>query len=301
MSHDESLGIAQAVTATVLFSTGAILVRWAAPLTPVEIASLRLLVGGGLVGAAAWLTGQRLIPRGRELRRLLPVGVIAALHFLAFITSLTLTSVAHCLTITYTAPLFIAALSRPVLGEPLPPRTLPGTLLAVVGIAILAGFEPHFTPRMLLGDLCAVATAVTFALYSVLGRRERGGLPVLTYACWVYLLAGALVAPFALPGLTRPVPGSALAAVAAMALFPMALGHTLYNAALRRVHPTLPNLIATQEVSLSILLAWLLLGEAPPWSSLVGAAVTLTGVILVLRRPAAAGTEVACQRVDGTV
>ncbi len=283
MTREHRIGILQAVAATGCFSIGAILVRWAEAFSPLEITSLRLLLGGGLVGAAAWARRQRLRLDGAERRRVLPIGAIAALHFIAFITSLTLTTVAHSLTITYTAPLFIAALSRRVLGEPLPPRTLPGAALAVIGIASLAGFQADLTPRMLLGDLCAVGSAVTFALYSVYGRRERGGIPVLAYASWVYLLAGLLTAPFAVGVLTRPLPGQAIAAVVAMAIFPMALGHTLYNAAIRRLHPSLPNLIATQEVTLAILLAWLLLGEVPGWNALLGAALTLVGVALVLR------------------
>jgi drug/metabolite transporter (DMT)-like permease len=283
MTSEYRLGLLQAVTATACFSSGAILVRWASAFSPLEIASLRLLLGGALVGLAAGAVRQRLALRADEIRRILPIGLIAALHFVAFITSLTLTTVAHSLTITYTAPLFIAALSRRALGEPLPPRTLSGTALAVLGIGVLAGFEADLTPRMLLGDLAAVGTAVTFALYSVYGRRERGGIPVLAYASWVYLLAGLLTAPFALGVLGRPVPGQAVAAVIAMAIFPMALGHTLYNAAVRNLHPSIPNLIATQEVTLAILLAWLLLGEAPTWNAAAGAALTLAGVALVLR------------------
>jgi drug/metabolite transporter (DMT)-like permease len=68
-----------------------------------------------------------------------------------------------------------------------------------------------------------------------------------------------------------------------MALVPSALGHTLYNAAIRRLHPSLPNLIATQEVTLGILLAWLLVGEPLTWNAIAGAALTLIGVGLVLR------------------
>ena len=74
-----------------------------------------------------------------------------------------------------------------------------------------------------------------------------------------------------------------VAALTSLALFPLALGHTLYNASIRRLHPSLPNLIATQEVTLAILLAWLLLGEVPSWNALLGAALTLAGVALVLR------------------
>ena len=99
----------------------------------------------------------------------------------------------------------------------------------------------------------------------------------------MYLTAGVIMAPFATGLIDRGMTASTLAAVAALALFPLALGHTLYNAALRRLHASIPNLIATQEVTGGILLAWLLLREAPPWNALVGAALTLVGVGLVLR------------------
>jgi drug/metabolite transporter (DMT)-like permease len=72
-------------------------------------------------------------------------------------------------------------------------------------------------------------------------------------------------------------------AVCAMALIPSAVGHTLYNAAIRRLHASIPNLIATQEVTLGILLTWLVIGEPLTWNAAAGAALTLLGVGLVLR------------------
>jgi drug/metabolite transporter (DMT)-like permease len=283
MIHDEWAGVAQAVAATLCFSTGAVLVRWAGDLSPAEVTSLRLLLAAVFVGAAAWAAGERLRLTAAEWARLAPIGLVAAMHFLSFIASLYFTTVAHALTLTYTAPLFIAALSRLVLKEPLPRRALPGALVALTGVAILAGFETRLDRRMLMGDALAIVAAVTFALYSLLGRRERGRLPLLTYAAGVYLVAGLVTSPFA-TSLVRPaLPGRALAAVCAMALVPSALGHTFYNAAIRRLHPSLPNLIATQEVTLGILLAWFLVGEPLPWNAIAGAALTLLGVGLVLR------------------
>jgi drug/metabolite transporter (DMT)-like permease len=79
------------------------------------------------------------------------------------------------------------------------------------------------------------------------------------------------------------VTASSLAAVVALALFPLALGHMLYNAALRRLHASILNLIATKEVTGGILLAWLLPPEVPSWNAMVGADLTLIGVGLVLR------------------
>jgi drug/metabolite transporter (DMT)-like permease len=282
MTRDERIGILQAVGAAGLFSTGAILVRYAQDLSPVEVTSLRMLLGGTFVAAAARATGKRLGVPTADIKRLVPIGLVAAVHFLSFIASLYFTSVAHSLTLVYTAPLFIAALSRAVLHEPLPRRALQGMTLGLLGVAVLAGFQPRLTSGMVLGDLLALGAAVTFAVYSLFGRRERARLPLLTYAGWVYLTAGIATAPFALGVLTRPVSGRALAAVFAMALFPHALGHTLYNAAVRRLHPSIVNLITTQEVTAGILLAWLLLRETPTWNALAGAALTLVGVSLVL-------------------
>jgi drug/metabolite transporter (DMT)-like permease len=282
MTRDERIGVLQAVAAAGLFSTGAILIRWAQEMSPVEITSLRMLLGGGLVAAAARATGNRLGLPAADLRRLLPIGLIAAVHFQTFIASLSFTTVAHCLTLVYTAPLFIAALSRAFLRERLPRRALVGIAVGLTGVAVLAGFEPRLTGRMILGDLLAVGAAVAFALYSLFGCRERARIPLLPYASWVYLTAGVATAPFAIGILARPVSGQALAAVLALALIPHALGHTLYNAAVRRLHPSIANLVTTQEVTAGILLAWVLLQEAPTWNALAGAAITLMGVALVL-------------------
>jgi len=282
MTRDECTGIGQAVAATLFFSMGAILVRWSVALSPAEVAAGRMLLGGVLVGLTAWAAGEPIRLPGRELGRLFPIGLVAALHFLSFIASLHYTTVAHSVTLVYTAPLFIAAFSSRFLGERLPSRCLLGTLVAVLGVGVLTGLEPHLSRRMLLGDFLALISAVTFALYSLFGRRERGRIPVLTYAGWVYVLAGLVLAPFAGGLLRRAVPAAALVAVVAMAVFPLAVGHTLYNASLRRLHPSIPNLIATQEVTGAIALAWLLLGEAPSPAALAGAALTLLGVAIVL-------------------
>jgi drug/metabolite transporter (DMT)-like permease len=69
----------------------------------------------------------------------------------------------------------------------------------------------------------------------------------------------------------------------ALGIGALALGHTLYNAALRRVHATYVNIIASQEVTGGIILAYIFLGQVPSVNALVGAVVTLVGVALVLR------------------
>jgi drug/metabolite transporter (DMT)-like permease len=73
-----------------------------------------------------------------------------------------------------------------------------------------------------------------------------------------------------------------LLAVFAAGLIPLATGHTIYNAALRRTHATTVNLIATQEVTGGVLLGMLFLQHVPQVNEIVGASITLLGIALVL-------------------
>ncbi|MBI5166459.1 MAG: DMT family transporter [candidate division NC10 bacterium] len=282
MRREELEGLLLAGLATTLFSTGAILVRLASALSPLEVTAYRLILGALFVRALAYLVRSKVALTVKELQRLFPIGLVAGLHFLFFIASLYWTTIAHSLTLTYTAPVFVTLLSRSLLQEPLKRIKYTGIAGAILGTAVLAGFEPRWSQRMLVGDLLALGSALCFGLYSVLGRRERSNFHLLQYAFWVYLSAGLSLLPFALATFSRVHPPKALLAVFLLALFPLALGHTLYNAALRRMHASYVNIIATQEVTGGILLGWLLLDEVPGPTSLLGAGITLAGIILVL-------------------
>lgn len=279
---EELKGAGLALAATACFSLGAVLVRFAQALSPFEVTAYRLLLGAALVGAAARARGLPLALEGRLRFQVLGVGLVAALHFLTFISAIYYTTIAHALTLTYTAPAILAVASRFLLQERLRGRQVLGVGLAVVGIALLAGFEPTLTPRMVTGDLLALGAAASFAAYSLLGRRLRAALPLLRYVFWLYLTAGLLTLPLAAATLTAPYASGPLLAVALQALLPVALGHTLYNAAVRRLSPTLVSLITSQEVTGGVLLGWVLLGEGVTPTTLAGMAVTLAGILLVL-------------------
>jgi drug/metabolite transporter (DMT)-like permease len=234
------------------------------------------------VGLFACLARQGLRLAEGELPRLIPVGAITALHFLSFVASLYFTTIAHSLTLTYIAPVFVTLLSHLILKEPLRPRKYWGILLAILGIFVLTGFEPKMSWRMLAGDSLALLSALSFGFYSVWGRGMGSRFPLFQYTFWIYLLGGLFTLAPALLSLKPPFPTQAWIAILLLALFPLALGHTLYNAALRLIHPTYVNIIASQEVTGGILLGWLVLQEAPGPSSIIGCMMTLSGIILTI-------------------
>ena len=293
MTVEERRGLALVAIAVLFFSASPVLVRWAArSLSSFEIAAGRLLVAGILVSGVALLRS-RVKPRatvGRDLlavraewRRFALIGLVTALHFFFYAYSLEFTTIAHSLAIMYTAPIFVALLSRLMFAEPLSIRKWLGVVVAVLGVAVLSGFEPNFTRRMLIGDLLALGSAITFAIYSIAGRGQRERYPLLVYAGSVYILAALWLLPVAAVAHT---PGSfnwpAVASIVGLGVFPLACGHTLYNAALRRLNATYVNLIATQEVLGGVLLGALLLREIPSLNSIIGGLITIGGILLAL-------------------
>lgn len=290
-------GLAYVGLAVAFFSTSPVLTRLAAPHGAFEITFGRMALAAGFVLLLARLAGVRLAFRRDELGRFALYGLITALHFFLYIWSLEFTTIAHSLALVYTAPIFVTLFAAVLLGERIDRRRYLGIPVVLVGIAVLSGLEPTLDARMAFGDLLALGSAVTFGLYSVAGRRERDHQPLLRYAGGVYAAAALWLLPVALLTATGFHGLPQLLAIAGLGIFPLGIGHTLYNASLRRVHPTFVNLIATQEVTGGVLLGALVLGEVPSGASVVGAALTLFGVAVVLlpwgrRQPSPAVGEV---------
>lgn len=276
-------GVLLAATAVIAFSASPIFVLASAPLSPFVITFGRLAVAAACTAALGRLARQPLLPERAHLPLFAGFGFITALHFLSYIASLSFTTIAQSLAIVYTAPIFVTLFSATLLGEPISRHKWLGVVVVVAGIAILVGFDPRMDGRMAFGDLLALASAITFGLYSVAGRSQRARYGLFTYTSTVYGMAALWALPAA--ALTFSLAGvgaGAAAALLAAGLIPLGIGHTLYNAALRRTHATVVNLIAAQEVTGGVLLGALLLGQMPQGNELVGAAVALVGIALVL-------------------
>ena len=276
-------GVWLAIAATLFFATSPIFTLWAAPLSPFVIAAGRLVVATLFVWLLAHRSRQPIFPRRADAPLFILIGLIAALHFICFIAAFSFTTIAQAVAITYTAPIFVTLFSVLFLKESVSSRKWLGVIVAVAGIAIMTGLEPRMDRRMALGDLLALGAAITYALYSIAGRSQRERYGLFTYAGTVYGTA----ALFALPAAALSFSPAGVTARSWLAVFlagllPLGMGHTLYNAALRRTHATVVNLIATQEVTGGVLLGMIFFGQMPQPNEIAGVLVALVGIALVL-------------------
>ncbi|MCG1012563.1 DMT family transporter [Tepidanaerobacter sp. GT38] len=279
--NNHNRGLLLVSIGTIFLSTSPILTRWVADLPAGEIAFFRMLLGSMFIFIISKVTGTGIWLKTKDMPKFLLYGLITALHFLLYIASLMYTSIAHSLSLVYTAPIMIAVLTALFFKEPIPRHKYLGIFMVILGIIILAGFEPMLTKEMILGDVMAIGSALCLALYSIAGRRERDNYPLFQYVFWVYFLAAIFLLPVALKNFSLPTPKN-FAILLLIALLPTTLGHTLYNAGLRYVHPAYANLIMTQEITSGILLGYFLLGEVPSKNSIMGVIIMLIGLWQVL-------------------
>jgi drug/metabolite transporter (DMT)-like permease len=275
--------------AVLLVSVGAILVRLAAA-PPLAVAFYRMSIATLLLAPFAWRDAHRSWPAlGPRPRLLLAAsGAALALHFATWIASLSHTSVAASVLLVNTAPLFAIVASRLFLHERPPVAVQVAIPIAMAGAALIAFGERSTSPSSLLGNLLALAGAVTLAAYQVIGRGLRNALPLGAYMLAVWgastLVLAGLMGVFGTP--FGNYPASTWLLFVALAVVPTLGGHGLANRALRSLSAPTVGLFLLGEPVIASLLAIALFGETPGATTLAGGAIVLAALALVLtRRP----------------
>jgi drug/metabolite transporter (DMT)-like permease len=268
---------------------------------PLAIAAWRLGLAVAVIAAILAMSGAwrewRALSR-RELLLACGAGVLLAFHFWTWNASLLFTTVAASVVLVNLQPVFVAAGSALWLREAPARAQVAGIVIAVVGALVVAlgdaGSASEGSASIgggrnpLLGDLLALIGAITAAGYYLAGRRLRSRLGTWSYVGLVYgvCFAVLLLLSLALGVQLAPQPPRDLAIFAALAAGPMLLGHTGMNWALGHLPAYVVNLTVLGEAIGATLIAAVLPGiaEVPTWTTLVGGALIVGGILVTARR-----------------
>jgi len=263
-------------------SFGSIFVRLA-DAEPLAIAVWRMTLAAVLVTLPACLVAAPRHPGLRPLCAAVSAGGLLALHFATWISSLQFTTVANSVLLVNTAPVFLVALlwlagKRPAAG------TLAGVGLAALG-ALILGFPSLDDAGTLLGNLLALAGAVSMAGYLLLAREAQRSLGYLSFVSLAWCSAAAVLWIAVLAGKVQwsGFDGQTWWMFAGLALVSQVIGHGGYNWSLRVLPPAVVAIALTGEPVVASLFAWLLLDEVPGAATLAGGALVMAAILLVVR------------------
>lgn len=273
--------------AVVCVSSGALFVRLAAA-PALAVAFYRVALAALVVlpfGAHGLLTQAGHLAR-RDVLLTVAAGLALALHFATWIASLSYTSVAASVLLVNTTPLFSAVGAALHLHER-PPRSLAAALpLALLGALVIAGGDGFSGgTRPLLGDALALCGAFTLAMYHVLGRGLRAAWTLTSYvlAVWAIAALGLLALTLATATPLHGFPATTWLTFLALALLPTVAGHGLVNRSLRVLDAPTVGLFMLGEPVGATLLVWLVTGERPSPTILLGGTLVLAALAWVVR------------------
>ena len=220
-------------------------------------------------------------------------GFLLATHFMGFFLAMRWTTVAAGTALVALQPIF-AALFVKMSGGHIPSKAWLGMIVSFSGVLIISGVDLTISFKSFLGDLAALISSALAALYMIAGSRAQRTLETSTYTTICYFVCAMTAFPLAL------FSGVAIFDFTArewwillgLILGAQILGHTMFNAALKRVSPVIVSLIIFFEVPVSSLLAIWWIGQRPPLGILPGIALILIGCVLVVMRTRSAQVEI---------
>jgi drug/metabolite transporter (DMT)-like permease len=262
--------------------------------SPAPMALLRLAVGSLALTAVVLLRMRHSRPALPDRRGLLLIACYGLLWFAGYTVVLNAAErhldAGTAAMLVNVGPLLVAVAAGRFLGEGYPRPLLVGIAVSFTGVTIIAvGGDGGHSDR--LGILLGLVTAVLYAAGIVVQKVTLRTTDAVT-ATWLGCVAGTVAvlpaAPQAVAELVR-APGSAVAAVVYLGVFPTAVGFALWAYALARVNAGTMASTTLSVPGIVVLMSWALLGELPTVAGLVGGALCLLGVAVARRAPRPAG------------
>lgn len=255
------------ITAT-LWSVGGLFIK-SVGLSPLAIAGTRSLIAGAILAIY--------IRKFKFKFGIAQVGasICFALTVILFVTSTKLTTAANAILLQYTAPIYAAILSGPLLGEKVKRRDWITLFVVICGMFLF--FVEKVEIEHFWGNILALLSGVSFAGIALFLRMDKESSPFepLLIGHGITALIGL---PFLLAGPT-PTPTDIVYLVL-LGTIQLGIPYILYGLAIRHVTAIEATLIPVIEPILNPIWVLLFFGETPSSYAFLGGSIVLTAVLV---------------------
>ena len=202
------------------------------------------------------------------------VSLCFAISSTAFVTALSLTTVAKILLIQSSVPVIAAGLSWLILRERIPGYTFVAMAVVIAGIAIIVSGSV-LGPVSLLGDALSILIAFSFSLSVVVTRKYPSirmtpavFVGAVMAACFAALMAGSLA-----------VSGANLGWLVVFGTVNLGLGLALFVTGARLIPSVLSALLSNVEPILGPIWVWWIHNEVPTNQTLIGGTIVVLALV----------------------
>lgn len=191
-----------------------------------------------------------------------------------FVMATKMTTAANAILLQYTAPVFVALLGTWFLNEKATRRDWL-TIFTVLGGMIFFFIDKVSTGSM-LGNIIAVLSGISFALFIVCMRMQKDASPygsvlignILTFVISLFFWSDISFDQTSLLG------------ILSLGIFQLGMAYVLYSYAIRHVPALKATLITSVEPILNPLWVFLLIGEQPGFYAMIGGFIVLAAITI---------------------
>ena len=277
------VGVLLIIISAATFGSLAIFGRfaYAAGMDTVTLLFLRFSFAA-LFMAALLILRRETWPRGIMLAKLAGMGAIGYVgQSFSYLSAIKYASAGLVALLLYLYPTFVAILSVIFLKDRLSRRKIIALVLATLG----AGLTANPQGGQWTGVLLAIASAVIYSVYIVIGAGIMQQVSAVQSAVIIFASAGMVYGGFtALQGPHWPTSAGGWWIIVGIVIIATVIPVVTFLAGLKRIGPTDASLLSTLEPVVTVLLAVLLLDEKLPVISIIGGALILSAVFLLTAR-----------------
>ncbi|WP_424767062.1 DMT family transporter [Paenibacillus sp. sgz302251] len=269
----------------IAISFSSIFVRWSSADVAV-IAMYRLYLTNLLMLPLVWKYREELFAlNARQWLLLSASGVMLGLHFLLWMASLRLTTVASSTVILTLEPVLVMLGSYFIFRVRANRMMLWGMGIAMIGSIVIGSGDFSLSGDALLGDILSFLGAAAVAVHMLIGKQLRENISAFAYNFSVFFIAATALAAY---NIVRGNPFTGYSSkewgiFLLLAIVPTLFGHYLFNWLLKHMSAASVSMSVLGEPVIASLLAWVLLKEALTAYQLCAGALILFGVWLFIR------------------
>ena len=295
------VGVAFNLTALSVFVVQDVIMKLLSDRYPVwQFGVLRSVVAVSAIAMVLVLSGHIHAFRPRRVGLIVVRGLLTFCGYTCYYLAIAAMPLADAVSIMFSAPLIVTALSVPLLGERVGPRRWSAVIVGFIGVLLMVrpGFQT-VQPATFL----AVAGAVTYAFGVIITRRigaVNSGATLAMYQLLVFGLASGagsvillLLGPQAAVDpsyafLTLPwvVPSWFHLGLMVLTGLVSAVGHYCLAQAYRLAPPSLVGVFEYTYFVWVVIVGYVIWGDVPSTTTLVGVAIVIGSGVYVLRREA---------------
>jgi drug/metabolite transporter (DMT)-like permease len=283
-------------------STASLMIRYAqVHVSSIVIAFYRLGTAVLVLGPIAMMRYRNEIsgiPKNQWMI-LIFTGLLLALHFAAWITSLENTTIASSVVLTTTVPLWVSIFSPLFLHERINKYVYWGMLIAriggvTIGIANLPGTantnifatpSQIYSGKQAAGNFLAIVGAWMSAGYLMIGRKIRPRISLIPYTFIVYGASAFFLFVYIIFSKQKLAgfPPDIYIWLIGLGLIPQLLGHSSFNWALKYISATYVSIALLGEPIGATILGMIFIHEIPTGLEVLGGILILSGIYIASR------------------